>query len=182
KEFIGVDRTSGRVLFSWTNFSFNVEISSTFSDNVLDANPTWSPRVIVGNRPGDGQASIPRFGPAGTDTAYVAWVSFTADGFTTESFSRSSDRGMTCSAPIDLDPGFFPNDYIRGADGIHSFPAMAIDRSRGRNRGNIYVTYAQNTSQDGADVVVQRSRDGGKSFGDPVFLGSRPGADRSQWF
>ncbi len=182
KELIGVDRTSGRVLFSWTNFSFDVEISSTFSDNVLDAQPTWSPRVIVGGRPGDGQASIPRFGPAGTDTAYIAWESFTADGFTTESFARSNDRGMTFSTPIDLDPGFFPNDYILGNDRIHSFPSMAVDRSRGRNRGNIYVTYAQNNSQDGADVVVQRSTNGGKSFGDPVFVGSRPGADRSQWF
>lgn len=182
KEFIGVDPTSGRVMMSWTNFSFDVEISTTFSDNVLDANPTWSPRVIVGDRPGDGQGSIPRFGPAGTDTAYVAWVSFTAQGFTTESVARSSDRGITFSTPIDLDPGFFPNDYILGNDRIHSFPSMAVDRSRGRNRGNIYVTYAQNNSQDGADVVVQRSTDGGKSFGDPVFVTSRPGNDRSQWF
>ena len=68
KEQIDVDRATGRVIVSWTNFSLELEISTSYSDNVLAPVPTWSPRVIVGARPGvDGQAPTPRFGPFGSN-------------------------------------------------------------------------------------------------------------------
>jgi hypothetical protein len=183
KEFIDVDRTTGRVLVSWTNFSVGVEISSTYSDNVLAAVPTFSPRVILGNRDIDGQGSFPRFGVPGSATAYVAWATFLDDGSSGISVVRSDDNGASFGPPVDLVPaGFFPIDEILGNDRVHSFPSMTIDRSRGGARGTVYVTYAQNDHHDGADVVVQRSSNRGQSFEAPVFVTSRPGADRAQWF
>jgi hypothetical protein len=184
KEFVDVDRTTGRVLMTWTNFTANaVEVSSTYSDNVLEETPTWSPRVIVGNRPIDGTGSYPQFGPAGSRKVYVAWGTFFENGNRGVSVARSDDDGATFSAPIDLVPdGFFPMDQILGNDRVHSFPAVAVDRSFGHQRGNVYVAYAPNDGHDGADVVVQRSTDRAATFDAPVDVTSRPGADRAQWF
>jgi hypothetical protein len=182
KEQIDVDRATGRVIMSWTNFSFDAEISTTYSDNVLADTPVWSPRVVVGGRPVDGQASTPRFGPTGSHLVYVTWETFTQTGLASISAARSTDSGVTFGPPVDLDPGFFPPDQVPGNDRIHWFPSLAVDRSRGRYRGTVFVTYGQNNSHDGGDIVVQTSHDNGKTFGAPVFVTSRPGADRSQWF
>ena len=189
KEFMDVDRKTGRVLMSWTNFTADPEtfagiaqISSTFSDNVLGDDPTWNPQVIVAARDVDGQGSVPRFDASGKNV-YIAWHTGFSFYFSGVSFARSSDGGVTFGPPIDLVPdGFFDADQVLGNDRIHSFPTLAVDKSTGPNQGTIYVSYAQNDSQDGADVVVQRSTDGGKSFGGPTFITSRPGSDRSQWF
>jgi hypothetical protein len=102
KEQIDVDRSTGRVIMSWTNFSFGAEISTTYSDNVLAPSPVWSPRVIVGARPDDGQAATPRFGPEGSHAVYVAWETFTPSGLAGISEARSSDDG---GAPLLLRPG-----------------------------------------------------------------------------
>jgi hypothetical protein len=157
-----------------------VEISTTTSDNVLDDDVEWSERVVVGARPQDGQGSIPRFGPG--DDAYVAWTTFPGGGTNGISVAVSGDNGETFGAPRDITAPFLINDQILGNDRIHSFPSMAVDNSRGRHRGNVYVVYARNSARDGADVVVQRSTDRGATFQAPVLLNSRPGADRSQWF
>jgi hypothetical protein len=183
KEQIDVDRATGRVIVSWTNFSEEVEISSSYSDNVLAPVPTWSPRVIVAARPDiDGQASTPRFGPVGSKLAYTVWETSTPTGLAGISFARSTDNGASFAPPLNLDPGFFFPDQVLGNDRIHWFPTLAVDRSHGRHRGTVYVAYGQNNSRDGGDVVVQTSTDDGKTFGRPVFVSARPGADRSQWF
>ncbi len=183
KEQIDVDRATGRVIVSWTNFSLEVEISTSYSDNVLAPVPAWSPRVIVGARPDiDGQAATPRFGPLGSNLAYTVWETSTPTGLAGISFARSTDNGASFAPPIDLDPGFFFPDQVLGNDRIHWFPTLAVDRSDGRNRGTVYVAYGQNNSHDGGDVVVQTSKNNGKTFGKPVFVTARPGADRSQWF
>jgi hypothetical protein len=183
KEQIDVDRTTGRVIMTWTNFSDELEISSTYSDNVLAPAPTWSPRVIIADRPDvDGQAATPRFGPAGSHLVYASWETVTPDGFAGESFARSTDGGVTFSPPIDLDPGFFPPDQILGNDRIHWFPTIAVDRSPGRHRGNVYVAYGENNALDGDDIVVRTSSNRGLTFGAAVTVNARPGGDRSQWF
>src|SRR5256884_96177 len=55
KEFADVDPDTGRVVMSWSNFTSTafaaggVEISTTFSDNIMSATPpTWSARQIIG--------------------------------------------------------------------------------------------------------------------------------------
>src|SRR2546422_616971 len=79
KPFADVDPETGRVLVSWSNFTPfapGVEISSTFSDNILNANPVWSSRSIVAATSIDGQSSIPRFTGNGSSNVYLAWQRF----------------------------------------------------------------------------------------------------------
>jgi hypothetical protein len=204
KEFIDVDRATGRVLMSWTNFSNDLEISTTYSDNILSATPTWSPRLVLGARSIDGQGSIPRFGPPlprkgkesaadgaepgsqggghrGPPTVHVAWATFGENAGI--SVATSTDGGASFGPPVDLagPANFFP-DQVPGNDRIHAFPTLAVDRSRGPHRGTVYVSYLSNASRDGGDIAVQTSADRGKSFGAPVIVNARPGQDRSQWF
>src|SRR5260370_40042402 len=76
KEFADVDPDTGRVLMSWSNvtpFALGVEISTTFSDNILGAAPVWSARSVVAADIPDGQASIPRFAGNGSPNVYLAW-------------------------------------------------------------------------------------------------------------
>jgi hypothetical protein len=73
-------------------------------------------------------------------------------------------------------------DEILGNDRAHNFPWMAVDNSRGRHRGSIYLVYAPNDAHDGADIALQKSTDGGKTFSAPLKLNARIGGDRAQWF
>jgi hypothetical protein len=183
KELMDVDPDTGRVMMSWTDFTeTDVEMSTTFSDNILSDNPTWSPRALVANGPNDGQGSIPRFAGRGSNDVYLAWARFPDATDDNIAFARSTDNGATWSAPIDLAAPTFSMDEILGNDRAHNFPWMAVDNSRGRHRGTIYVVYAPNDGHDGADIALQKSTDGGKTFSAPLKLNSRIGGDRAQWF
>ncbi len=185
KEFIDVDPDTGRVLISWTSFGSRTEISTAYSDDIMTGTPpTWSTRSVLnsGTSSGD-QGSIPRFAGNGSPRAYVAWGQEFSDTAENIGLSVSSDNGVTWSPPISLRPAnFFAIDYILGNDRVHQFPGLAVDNSPGTNQGNVYVVYADNNRHDGADIAFQRSTDGGLTFSTPIYLNSRPGADRAQWF
>ncbi len=191
KEFMDVDPETGRVIMSWSNFTpfapGGVEIRTSFSDNLkTGAAPTWSAGAIVAATAADGQASIPRFA-ASSSNAYVAWRRFpfpgTFFGFgNSVAFARSLDNGATWQAPIETSAEFFTMDQVLGNDRVNTSPSLAVDNSHGPRRGTIYLTYASNDGRDGADIIVQRSTDGGVSFSAPLRLNAAPAADRAQWF
>jgi hypothetical protein len=191
KEFIDVDPETGRVLITWSNFTpfspGGVEISGTYSDNILTATPpTWSARSIIANGAADGQSSQPRFA-RGSNNAYVVWRQFPFPGTffgngNTIGFSRSTDNGATWSAPVTLSSEFFTMDQVLGNDRINTSPSIAVDNSSGHYSGNAYVVYANNNNHDGADIIFQKSTDGGVTFSAPAVVNSRPGNDRAQWF
>ena len=194
KEFIDVDPDTGRVIVSWSNFAGTggVQISTSYCDNIMTGNPpTWSARSVLnsgGNNFDTG--SIPRFAGNGSNEVYVAWsrtsntslTSYGHWGNTRIAFARSTDNGVTWSAAANVSLNTFPIDYILGNDRVHSFPWMAVDTSSGPNKGNVYLVYVDNSSKDGGDIAFQRSTNRGAAFSNPVFLSSRPGADRAQWF
>jgi Big-like domain-containing protein len=190
KEFASVDLSTGRVMMSWSNFTTTtiapggVEISTTYSDNVLGATPTWSTRNVVGATAADGQASQPYFAGDGSH-AYVVWrrfeSSFTGLGQNV-GFARSIDNGVTFSPAVNVTNDFFTADSILGNDRTNTSPSIAVDTSGGPNNGTIYVVYGNNNSNDGSDIMFQRSTDQGLSFSPAVTINSRPGADRPQWF
>lgn len=199
KEFIDVDPDTGRVLVSWTNFTDitvipgGTEIRTAYSDNVMSATPpTWSAGVVLNSGAAFSESgSMPRFAGNGSANAYVVWnqdgsstvTPYSGFPYTNQRFSRSINNGAAWSAPITLGgPDSFPIDYILGNDRVHQLPGLAVDNSSGPNQGNVYVVWANNASQDGADVVFQRSTNGGVSFSSPVSLNGRPGVDRAQWF
>jgi hypothetical protein len=186
KEFADVDPDTGRVMMSWSNFTTTtiapggVEISAVFSDDAATATPpTWSARRVVA---GDGQGSIPRFAGNGSPRAYLAWSRSTGFLLNNVGFAVSSDNGETWPAPLNTTTNFFTMDQVLGNDRVHNLPSLAVDRSSKATAGNIYLVYANNNNRDGADIAFQRSVDGGITFSAPVFLNSRPGADRAQWF
>ena len=184
KEFLDTDRDTGRVIMSWTNFGVSAEeISTSYTDNIMANPPTWSPRKIVANTDADGQGSIPRFAGHHSRNAYIAWERFFNNLTNTIAFSRSTDNGVTWSAPIEIPPSpFFTMDYVLGNDRVHSSPSLAVDNSFSHHRGDIYVVYATNDLGDGADIAFQRSTNDGMTFSAPLLLNSRPGEDRAQWF
>ena len=182
KELTDVDPDTGRYMLCWTNFSALVEISCTYSEDILSPTPTFAPRRVVATRPIDGQGSSVRFAGNGSPNVVVAWSAFPSGLTNRVSFARSTDNGQTWSAPTDLTPSFLTMDEVLGNDRINSNPSVAIDRSAGPFSGTVYVVYSNNNSRDGADVAMQRSVDGGVTFTAPILLNSRPGADRPQWF
>ncbi|HEX9102011.1 MAG TPA: sialidase family protein, partial [Polyangia bacterium] len=183
KEFLDVDPDSGRLMLSWTNFSATgPQMRTAYSDDAISAAaPSWSAGAVVSAGATDGQGSMPAFA-ARSKNAYVAWARFPGGYDGGIGFARSLDNGATWQPPIDLGAPFFSIDQILGNDRVHDFPSVAVDNSRGRHRGNVYVVHADNDNHDGADIVLHRSVDGGVSFQDPIVLNSRPGQDRAQWF
>lgn len=190
KEFMDVDPDTGRVIISWSNFTpaaiGGVEIRTTWSDNMRSgAPPIWSPSVVVSATEEDGQASIPRFA-ARSRNAYIAWRRFPFPGSffglgNQIGFARSTDNGQTWSAPIETDE-FFTMDQVLGNDRVNTSPSLAVDNSRGPRKGTVYLVYANNNSGDGADIMFQKSTDGGRTLSAPVEINASPGQDRPQWF
>ncbi len=118
---------------------------------------------------------------------YVAWRRFPSPGAlfgygNVTGFARSTDNGLTWEAPIELSAEFLTQDQILGNDRSNTSPSLAVDVSNGRYRGNVYVVYPNNDSNDGSDIVFQKSSDGGKTFSAPMLVNARPGSDRPQWF
>lgn len=198
KELIDVNRDTGRVIVSWSNFTpaipGGVEISTTYSDDIMTGSPpTWSAREVL--NPGSttfDTGSMPRFAGASSSNVYVVWSTTDSGTVTPYGFwpysnvqiAVSPDDGDSWGPPDTLQffP-FFPVDYIPGNDRIHSFPSLAVDTSGGPNDGHVYVVYESNDSGDGGDVLFQRSINGGVSFSfPPVPLNASPGLDRAQWF
>ncbi len=159
-----------------------VEISCTFSDNITSATPTFSARRVIASGTTDGQGPSIRFAGNGSPLAVITWTRFTSGVLNNIGLALSTDNGVTWSAPRNLTSNFLTIDEIPGNDRVNTNPSLAIDNSPGPFRGSIYVVYSNNNSRDGADVVLQRSSDGGITFTPPILLNSRPGADRAQWF
>jgi hypothetical protein len=185
KELGDVDPDTGRYGLCWSNFTpaapGGVEISCTYSDNVLSGTPTFSPRRVVAAALADGQGASLRFAGNGSPNAYVVWSRFS--GLTNNvGLARSTDNGVTWSAPVNLTTNFITMDEVLGNDRVHNFPTVAVDRSSSPFQGNVYVVYANNNSRDGADVAFQKSTNGGINFSAPILLNARPGNDRAQWF
>ena len=186
KEFADVNPSTGRVLMSWSNFTpfapGGVEISTTFSDNIMDVMPVWSARSVVAADTVDGQASIPRFAGNGSPNVYLAWRRFPGTNTNNVGFARSTDNGATWSSPVNTTSDFFTMDEVLGDDAVNTSPGMAVDNSSGPGKGTIYLVFSNNDLKDGADIVFQRSSDGGLTFTNPARINSRPGNDRAQWF
>lgn len=190
KEFLHRDPDTGRVMMSWSNFTSTafaaggVEIKTTYSDDILSAiaantAPTWSPGVVVAATANDGQSSLPRFAGNGSNMAYVLWRRSGSFGFGNEAVAISSDNGQTWGAPINLRGSYFKTmDQVLGNDRINNSPSMDVNHAT----GDVYAVYAENNSNDGADIAFQRSTTNGATWTSPLYVNSRPGNDRAQWF
>ena len=186
-------RTRAACIMSWSNFTpaptapGGVEIRTTYSDNLK----TGGAADLVAERGGRSD----RVRRPGVDSAFRARQQSTptwrgdasrsparSSGFgNSVAFARSLDNGATWQAPIET-AEFFTMDQVLGNDRVNTSPSLAVDNSRGPRRGTVYLVYANNNSGDGADIVFQKSTDGGETLSAPIEINAAPGEDRPQWF
>ncbi len=136
KELGDVDPDTNRYALCWSNFTpaavGGVEIACSYSDNVVAGSPpTFSPRAVVAAQVAEGQDSAVRFAGSGSPNAYVAWARFpgTLSGYGNNvGFARSTDNGVTWSAPVNLTSDFLTIDEILGNDRVNTGPSLAVDK------------------------------------------------------
>lgn len=114
-------------------------------------------------------------------TGFLPWVDFGPDGAAYMAaldggsilVSRSPD-GLAWGAPVAVaaykDPppgGEYGWPVLRGSDfRTFALPSLAVDRSSGPNRGNVYVTWFDHAADEG-DVLLSVSRDDGRTWSPP---------------
>ena len=169
----------GNVYVSWTRFdkygSRDPEHRSRiFFARSRDEGKTFSPPVRVSDTSGGAhddsntlEGAVPTVGPKGE--VYVAWAG--PDGIM---FDRSEDGGYSFGKDVKVSaqPGGW--DYPAAGFSRHNgLPITGCDVSRSKFRGSVYVCWADRRNGD-SDVFVAASRDGGKTWGEPVRVNDDP--------
>ncbi len=166
KEYIAVDATGGpfdgNVYISWTRFPSFGSTRIMFARS-LDGGESYSSPVQISDSTNGYQGSVPAVGPSGE--LYVAWLRSNAiqvDKSTNGGMTFRDDRLVAVISPQSFPP---PGALFRG----NSFPTIAVDRSDGPTRGNVYVAWGDGVGTGlGPDVLFTRSTDGGLSWSDPI--------------
>jgi hypothetical protein len=149
-------RVGWGVAAAWANTDIATESTVDFSVSE-DAGATFSTPKRV-DTPG-GYRSSPVVGLYGDSEVYVAWVGnddpLGASGAEEIYFSRSTDRGVTFSSPINV-----------SSNSEKSWPpGMAVD-----DAGTIYLVWAEGDFSIDEKLLFAVSVDGGASFGEPRVL------------
>jgi len=184
KPWIAVDGVTGsphrgNVYVAWTRFdkygSADPEHRSRiFFARSKDGGKTFNPPVRVSDKSGGAlddaqtvEGAVPAVGPKGE--VYIAWAG--ADGIL---FDKSEDGGFSFGKDVKVadQPGGWNFSSV-GLPRHNGLPVTGCDVSRGKDRGSVYVCWADKRNGD-ADVFVAASRDGGKTWGEPVRANTDP--------
>ena len=175
KHWIGIDPTSNHLYVTWTEFDLYNSKKATDKSRILfskstDDGETWSETVAVNQYEGnclDGdqttEGAVPVAGLNGE--VYVAWAYDNKIWF-----DYSLDGGATWQEKDIIaaeQPGGWTFDIpeIGRANGL---PILCIDRSNGKNRGNLYINWTdQRNGADDTDVWLTVSKDKGKTWSSP---------------
>lgn len=178
KEWITADTTGGpyndSLYISWTSLRRSSEPNMILFSRSIDGGSTFStPQAINDDQdPGSGvQGSMPQVGPNGE--AYVAWLHFAPNRPTEIVIDKSTDGGVTFGVDVSATTvsGF---GRLRGlARHGGSLPSLAVDRTSGPHRGNLYLVWADSRNGD-VDVLLTRSTDGGLSWSPPLRVNDDP--------
>ena len=152
KETVAHD-VMGNMYRMWnSNSATSFDIAFARSDN---GGATWTPRVLVNDRPNGTLGVFVHVHPNGTVLA--AWWSWLTGDIM---FDRSLDGGLTWSTDVRVNdvPGSaaLPDDEFSPQPPL---PAIAVD-----GKGTIYVTWTDYRAPRGADVFIARSLDGGVTW------------------
>jgi hypothetical protein len=182
KDYLTCDQSSGALYLAYVDEPYPVG-SPTHASQIelvrsVDGGTQWSfPPTIV--EPGDEsgtfrQGPYPAVGPDGS--VYVAWFAQpdpTTDSATIE-VRKSIDGGASFLLKATVATLTVPNP-----DDRLDLPSIAIDTSGGAHRGTVYVAFADADRDEGGDIKLARSSDGGLSFDAPIRLNDDPtGADQ----
>lgn len=193
KPWIAVDGAAasphrGNVYVAWTRFdkygSRDPEHRSRiFFSRSKDGGKSFTPPVRVSDKSGGAlddkntlEGAVPAVGSKGE--VYVAWAG--PDGILMD---KSEDGGFSFGKDVKVadQPGGwnFPSVGLPRHNGL---PITACDARAGKGGGSVYVCWADKRNGD-ADVFVAASRDGGKTWGEPVRVNSdAPKNGRDQLF
>jgi hypothetical protein len=208
KPWLAADPTNANRLYvTYTDFEFfgvrcpNDIRSAIELISSADGGSSWGAPVIVDEACGLNavQGSNPVVAPDGT--VYVGYEFVPATAPNNEiHLAKSTDHGQTFGVPVKVS-NVWPNGsfgLLQGGFRNNEWPQVAVDRSRGRSRGTIYVAWSDginNIVQDlpfffgtyaYPDVMVAKSTDGGQTFTAPTAV--RPtspnftGRGRDQFF
>lgn len=175
---IDVTTSSGRgnIYQSWSHFfpaSNNIFTRST------DGGRTWMSPIPVPRLPYWGTLDV---GPNGE----LYLVGTDGNGFwlnrSTNAADRTASPGFDLTTPVNLNGKMVYSPAINPV-GLLGQPWVAVDRSDGPTRGNIYVLCSVGTTSSAADVMFSRSTDGGANWSAPQRINDdAPGSNVWHWF
>ena len=163
----------GHLYVAWTRFdvygsSKPEHKSHIYFSRSCDNGKTYSPAHRISDTPGDCvdsdntvEGAVPAVGPKGE--VYVAWAG--PRGIVCK---KSTDGGWTFGKEIVVSD--MPEGWDSPAPGIkrhNGLPVTGVDRSKGADAGSVYVNWIDKRNGD-LDVFVAASRDGGKTWEQPV--------------
>jgi hypothetical protein len=178
----------GNVYVAWTRFDVYGSKNPEHKSHILfarsrDGGKTFAPPVRISDKPGNAvddsgtvEGAVPAVGPRGE--VYLVWSG--PEGLV---FDKSLDGGWSFGEDkvIAKTPGGWEVP-VPGLPRHNGMPVTAVDLSRGRHRGSIYVNWIDVRHGD-ADVFVTCSRDQGATWGEPVRVNDDPkGNGKAQLF
>ncbi len=189
KQWSIVDRTTGVIYMTWTQFDVYGSSSSSCKTKIMfsksaDGGDTWSQAISINEVDGNCidsddtvEGAVPAIGPNGE--IYVAWAG--PNGIV---FNKSLDDGDTwLTEEIALNPMPGGWDYsISGINRANGMPITKCDLSGGPNHGTIYVNWSdQRNGPSDTDVWLSKSTDMGETWSAPVRVNDDP-AGKQQFF
>ena len=176
------------VYLAWTHFakyqSKNpADSSQIYFARSIDSGKTFSPHLRISTYGGDCldgdntvEGAITAVGPKGE--VYVVW-----GGPRGLEFTKSLDGGKTFSQSEVI--GYIHNGWdfdIKGISRSNGMPVTKVDLSKGKYNGSIYVNWIDDRNGD-HDVFIKYSRDGGKTWSNPIRVNDDPvGNGKDQFF
>jgi hypothetical protein len=183
---VGKDSTGrGNLYVAWTKFDVYGSPKPEHKTHVYfsrsrDAGKSFAVPHRISEQPGDARdksdslmGACPAVGPKGE--VYVVWA-----GPKGLFFTRSTDAGDTFGKNqviADCAGWDFP---IKGLFRASGLPAVGADITAGKDRGSVYVCWADARNGD-PDVFLIASRDGGATWGKPLRI-NPDGKGKEQWF
>lgn len=182
KQWMTIDKTGGigdGNIYAFWNSSFSICYPGSYTRST-DGGDTYEECDGVPGNPYWGTNSTGPDGElylvgAASNTGVVVTKSSTAynpDNVTTWDFATyvDLDGKLTGWTPVN-EAGLLGQSYID------------VDRSNGAGRGNVYVLASvQRNNGDPADVMFNRSTDGGATWEEPIRINDDPYGNKWQWF
>jgi hypothetical protein len=186
KQWMTIDKSSGigegNIYSSWTSsFSF---CPPGFFTRSANRGASYESCVVIPNDPYWGTLAV---GPAGE--LYMCGAGSTAFVVAKSTVARDSSIhavtwDTTSVVNLDGNPVAFAGTNSPNPGGLHGQAWVAVDRSNGSTRGNVYVlcSVARNSNGDPLDVMFARSTNGGRTWSAPVRVNDDISTTAWQWF
>jgi alpha-glucosidase len=175
----------GNLYVAWTKFdvygsSKPEHKSHVYFSRSRDSGKSFAVPRKISDQPGDAldksgtvMGACPGVGPKGE--VYVVWA-----GPGSVFFARSTDGGVNFDKNkviSDCAGWDFP---IKGLGRASGTPSVGVDITKGKDRGSIYVCWADARNGD-PDVFLTVSRDGGETWSKPLRV-NNDAKGKEQWF